>query len=324
MKRTNFHKAPILFLTSALLILSIQNTNSQTLCSEVGTDRFADIQDGYRYELWNQNAQGTGCMTLDSGEWDGVNNYLARRGLAYDQTQEHQEIGRFYSTYNCTYNPSSATGNSYLSIYGWTVDPLIEYYIVEDWRNWIPSMEFGVLSKGTITVNGSTYDIYENTRVDQPSILGDTTFQQYFSIRRDERNSGTINISDHFDKWESLGMDLGKFYEVSFVVEGFQSSGSFEFSALDVFINNDPISAIGQAKLLASFSIYPNPAKDFIGIKNAEGSHIQIFNIQGQKILKKQMSSPNEIIMLTDIAPGSYIVKIINNSDARSEILIIE
>ena len=78
-------------------------------------------------------------------------------------------------------------------------------------------MAAGATLKGTIEVDGSIYDIYENTRVNQPSIVGNTTFQQYFSIRRDVRDSGTINISKHFDKWESLGMALGKMYEVSFV-----------------------------------------------------------------------------------------------------------
>jgi endo-1,4-beta-xylanase len=232
-----------LFLALSILILGCQTSNNQTFCIQSGSDQISGVEDGFRYELWNQNSQGTACMTLGSGalfsgQWSDVENYLARRGLGYNQTQGHQEIGRFFSTYDCTYSPSGASGNSYLSIYGWTVNPLVEYYIIEDWRNWIPSMQEGAKSKGSITINGSTYDIYENTRVNQPSISGITTFQQYFSIRRDKRSSGTINISDHFDKWESLGMKLGKLHEVSFVVEGYKSSGSFAFNALDIFVNN--------------------------------------------------------------------------------------
>jgi len=97
--------------------------------------------------------------------------------------------------------------------------------------------------KGTIEVDGSIYDIYENTRVNQPSIIGNTTFKQYFSIRRDVRDSGTIHISEHFKKWESLGMQMGKMHEVSFVVEGYQSSGSFEFTELNISVNSDSFSA---------------------------------------------------------------------------------
>ncbi len=235
---------PVKLLSLLYLLFVSLNLNAQTFCTEPGTDQKLGTQDGYRYELWNQNAQGHACMTLGkgalfSGEWDGILNYLARRGLDYDQTQEHQEIGRFYTTYDCEYKPKTASGNSYLSVYGWTVDPLIEYYIVEDWRNWIPSMAPDASLKGTIEVDGSIYDIYENTRVNQPSIVGITTFQQYFSIRRDVRNSGTINISAHFDKWESLGMDLGKLDEVSFVVEGYKSNGSFAFKELEVLLKED-------------------------------------------------------------------------------------
>ena len=74
-------------------------TNAQTYCIQPGTDQIAGEEDGFRYELWNQNSQGTACMTLGngalfSGEWSGILNYLARRGLGYNQTQEHQEIGR--------------------------------------------------------------------------------------------------------------------------------------------------------------------------------------------------------------------------------------
>lgn len=244
MKNVNFIKTIQSISFVIILLLGCKYSYSQTFCTKIGTDQIEGEINGYRYELWNQNSQGTACMTIGegalfSGEWTGILNYLARRGLNYNQTQEHQEIGAFYTTYNCKYNPKTETGNSYLSVYGWTVEPLAEYYIIEDWRNWIPSMSKDAVLKGTIEVNGSIYDIYENTRVNQPSIVGNTTFQQYFSIRRDVRNSGTINISEHFKKWESLGMEMGKMHEVSFVVEGYKSNGNFEFSALDIFVGED-------------------------------------------------------------------------------------
>ncbi|PZX11727.1 endo-1,4-beta-xylanase [Breznakibacter xylanolyticus] len=217
---------------------------TQELCITAETDQIAGTRDGFRYELWNQNSQGTACMTLGegalfSGHWNGILNYLARRGLDYNQTLEHQQIGTFYADYDCTYSPSTASGNSYLSVYGWTIEPLIEYYIIEDWRNWIPSMDANAIKKGSFTVNGSEYDIYENTRIEQPSIVGNTTFKQYFSIRTNKRNSGTIHISDHFKQWESMGMNLGKLHEVSMVVEGYMSSGNFAFKALNIYADTE-------------------------------------------------------------------------------------
>lgn len=228
-----------------LLTIGIVQVESQTYCVSDTSEQVAGVQDGFRYEVWNQYSQGEACITLGegalfSGTWDSIQNYLARRGLGYDTTQLHQELGTFYTTFDCEYHPRAELGgNSYLGVYGWTMNPLREFYVLEDWRNWIPSMAEGAELIDTITVNGSTYDIYSNMRVNQPSIIGITTFPQYFSIRRDTRTSGTINISDHFEKWEELGMDLGKMYEVSFVVEGYMNSGSFAFTELDVFVTEE-------------------------------------------------------------------------------------
>lgn len=318
MKKITLLKTELsIYLTLILLILSTLNSSSQTYCTEPGIGRYAGEQDGFRYELWNQNSQGTACMTLGSGalfsgEWDGIQNYLARRGLGYDQTQRHQEIGTFYTIYNCNYNPSPASGNSYFSIYGWTVDPLAEYYIIEDWQNWIPSMDSGAKLKGTINVNGSIYDIYENTRYNQPSIVGNTTFQQYFSIRRDVRNSGTINISEHFNKWESLGMKMGKMYEVSFVVEGYQSSGSFEFTELDLFASNEPSAATDVSKEASQVTIYPNPYIGDLSVKLNESNlnaNVKIYDASGKVVFAKENIN-DDLLHISNLNRGFYIVNV--------------
>ncbi len=235
------HNLQTLKMTFGFMVLAVLlNSCSQLLCIKPGSDQLEGVKDGYRYELWNQYSKGQACMTLGkgalfSGEWKDVENYLSRRGLNYDKTLKHHEIGNFRAVYNCDYRPSREKGgNSYLSVYGWTVDPLVEFYIIEDWQNWIPSMAADAILKGTLSANGSIYDIYEYTRVNQPSIVGITTFRQYFSIRRDKRQNGTIDISEHFNKWESLGLQLGKMHEVSFVVEGYHNSGKFNFKELEI------------------------------------------------------------------------------------------
>jgi len=68
--------------------------------------------------------------------------------------------------------------------------------------------------------------VYVTTRVNQPSIDGTATFQQYWSVRTSKRTSGTISVSEHFRQWERMGMQMGKMYEVALTVEGYQSSGS--------------------------------------------------------------------------------------------------
>jgi endo-1,4-beta-xylanase len=322
MKRTNFYKTELFIcLTFIFLVLGIQKSGSQTFCIQAGADQIAGVQDGFRYELWSQNSQGTACMTLDSGalfsgEWIDIQNYLARRGLAYDQTMEHQEIGTFYATYNCNYTPDPGSGgNSYLSIYGWTVNPLTEFYIIEDWRNWIPSMAADAVLKGSLNVNGSIYDIIETTRTNQPSIIGNATFPQYFSIRRNVRNSGTINISEHFIQWETLGMDMGDMHEVSFVVEGYQNSGSFEFTELDVFLNNDPVIETPGSKVSSCLNVYPNPNSGDVSVTLYESdvnASIQIYDAFGNMIHSQENLNSN-LIQVSNLKSGIYFVNVNSN-----------
>jgi hypothetical protein len=62
---------------------------------------------------------------------------------------------------------------------------------------------------GTMTSNGGTYNIYEHQQVNQPSIQGTATFEQYLAIRTSPVTSGTITFSNFVSAWASHGMNLG-------------------------------------------------------------------------------------------------------------------
>ncbi|WP_437787824.1 glycoside hydrolase family 11 protein [Sorangium sp. So ce1097] len=171
---------------------------------------------GLTYEYWKDRGEGCMVNTADgfSVNWNNINNLLARKGVR-PGGKDH------VVTYEADYRPN---GNSYLGVYGWTTSPLIEYYILDSWGTWRPPGGEGFV--GTVESDGGTYDIYKTQRVNQPSIEGTATFYQFWSVRKEKRTSGTITVANHFDAWGRFGLTLGRFYEVSLVVEGYQSSGS--------------------------------------------------------------------------------------------------
>lgn len=199
----------------------------------VFTENVTDTADGYDYELWKD--EGVTTFNVEPGggnfscDWSDINNALFRRGKKYDCTQTYPELGNIFVDYGADYQPD---GNSYFCVYGWTKDPLIEYYIVESWGSWRPPG--APFSLGTVKVDGAVYDIYKTTRYEQPSIDGTKTFDQYWSVRQTKpqgdgtKIEGTISVSKHFDAWKKCGLELGTMYEVALTVEGYQSKGHAE------------------------------------------------------------------------------------------------
>lgn len=172
---------------------------------------------GYTWEYWKDS--GNGCLNNRadgfSVNWDNINNLLGRKGLR-PGSESH------VVTYDADYQPG---GNSYLCVYGWFQNPLVEYYIVDSWGDWRPPGDEQLL--GTIESDGGVYDIYRTLRENQPSIEGTRTFYQYWSVRRQKVTRGNITVRNHFNGWRQAGMTIGSsIYEVSMTVEGWRSAGT--------------------------------------------------------------------------------------------------
>jgi endo-1,4-beta-xylanase len=129
----------------------------------------------------------------------------------------------------------SAGGYSYVGIYGWSVNPCIEWYIVDDSFNNLPFNPGGT-SKGTVTIDGGTYNVIQrNTTGTGGNRCGNvTSWDQFYSIRTSKKSCGTITISDHFKAWAAAGLNLGNVLEASILIEAGGGMGSVSFPIANV------------------------------------------------------------------------------------------
>ena len=205
-----------------------------------GTQHYSSNGSGtignYTWTIWSSGSGGSitpyGVGAAFKATWNNSGDFLARVGLQWNETKTYDQYGTIAADYAYT-KSGTAGGYSFIGIYGWSNNPLVEYYIVEDWFGSGPPTGGGTL-KGTFTVDGGTYKVYTHHQVNQPSIHGTMTFPQFFSVRQTPRQCGHISISEHFKQWASYGMTLGKMYEAKILVEAGGGAGSIDFTTASV------------------------------------------------------------------------------------------
>jgi endo-1,4-beta-xylanase len=83
-----------------------------------------------------------------------------------------------------------------------------------------------VTQLGTVNSDGGTYQVCTDTRVNQPSITGTSTFKQYWSVRNGKRTSGSVTVGNHFNKWKQSGFSTNSLNYQVMAVEAFSGSGN--------------------------------------------------------------------------------------------------
>lgn len=161
---------------------------------------------GYFWALWTDDRSGWVDYQNGSGgnysvSWDYTGNFTCGKG--WDQGSTTRVIGYNVGVYN------QSGGGGTIAYYGWTRNPLIEYYVNEMWGNGRPD---GGTHIGTVSSDGGTYDIYTAMRYEKPSIDGTRTFRQVYSTRRGKNSIGAsheITFANHANAWRRCGYGLG-------------------------------------------------------------------------------------------------------------------
>ncbi|GJP94015.1 hypothetical protein AnigIFM59636_000744 [Aspergillus niger] len=178
---------------------------------------------GYYYSLYNDNGadaeytedSSSGKFSL-SWELSTDTEFLGGKGYKDTSTRSLTWSGDF-----------TADGDYTLAIYGWTLDPVTEWYIVESYGTGTPG-NGDIL--GQVESDGGVYDVYSLSYDDVTEIYGVTSFKQYWSVRRVHRTTGTVDVTTHFQRWKELGLDPGSPIFQMVTLEGFEGKGSLSFT----------------------------------------------------------------------------------------------
>jgi endo-1,4-beta-xylanase len=178
---------------------------------------------GYNYENWTSNRiKGNACMTMHgdaatfNSSWDITDyGFVHQCGKNFIKIPVDSVNTMAYACH--AHTMTSGRGAAHAGIYGWLLNPLIEYYIVENWFGHRPRT---ATYKGQISVDGGTYDVYWEQRKNAPNYTGrNADFEQWWSVRTSERKSGTVSFAEHFQAWRNMGMANGELQNVVFYVE---------------------------------------------------------------------------------------------------------
>ena len=161
--------------------------------------------DGWFWSKWTDDKSGYVNMTLGSGgnyavSWNYTGNFTCGKGWSYGS--KTRRIGYNCGAYTCN-------GGGVFGYYGWSKNPLMEYYVNEKWGNSRPTSSD---RRGSLSSDGANYDVYTAMRYNAPSIIGTATFRQVWSTRTSQAPTGqnkVITFANHANKWSSLGLGLG-------------------------------------------------------------------------------------------------------------------
>jgi len=193
---------------------------------------------GLDWSLWS-NGSGGSITTYDtpafSAAWNNSGDFLARLGLQWNATKTYDAYGTITAQF--AYKKTGTGGGySYIGMYGWSVSPCVEWYIVDDSYNKMPVNPGSTTNKGTADIDGGKYTLFTRptTGTGGSKCSGTTSWTQFYSVRQTARQCGQISLTEHFKAWEAAGMTLGKMDQAQILIEVGGGTGTIDFTVANV------------------------------------------------------------------------------------------
>jgi endo-1,4-beta-xylanase len=191
---------------------------------------------------WSFWESGTGASMTSfptaafSASW-GPNSgdVLVRLGLAWaDSGKTYDQYGTITAQF-VEAKSGSAGAYSYIGVYGRTINPCVEFYIVDDSYDAMPIKTFVSSNIGSAKIDGETYTFWSSvmTGTDSPACQV-SGWRQFHSVRQTARTCGQISVTEHFNAWKAAGMALGSLVELEVVVETGGGTGSIDFPVANI------------------------------------------------------------------------------------------
>ena len=117
---------------------------------------------GLDWTIWSNGSGGSITYLrrpLVQATWNNSGDFLARLGLTWSPTKTYDQYGTINAQFNSK-KTGTGGGYSYIGIYGWSVSPCVEFYIVDDSFNRLPVNPGSTVNKGSAMIDGGTYTLY--------------------------------------------------------------------------------------------------------------------------------------------------------------------
>lgn len=154
----------------------------------------------------------------------------------------------------------------------------------------------------TASAEGELYE-YHITATDSDNDLLSITSEnlpQWLTLT--DNGDGTALLSGTPDQTGSA--------DVKLIVNDGELTATQNFT-IDIAVGIDDI-------MMNNISIYPNPAKDNLIVKNANQTTLLMINAQGKIVYRTKVFNEQHIIPMDDFNPGLYLIKLMHNQNIKT------